>query len=646
MGTTHNNLARQVRNCLIVAVVVALLTAFAVRWFAALRISAEWLSDVQIAMSPSPPEQHQSIIILSLTEDTLATMPFRSPISRTFLATLLNEIEKKGVRAVGVDVLFDQPTSPAEDTTLNRVLENYSKPIVVAVGNEESKLSPRQQAFQAEFLTSVVTGLANLVKHDGVVRYTTIAPPVGDNEPLGFAAVLAREIGINLPDKPERLVVHNTIDGKSFFRIFPAERADLLPPAWLQDKIVLIGGILPHQDRHRTSMSALGGDRRLMAGVEVHAHMLAQFIDNTGVPILPVVVEWLILAACAALGFLVVTRFSSLRVKTAIAALLLIALWAIAIAAQRLGGPVMPLFAGTLSFLMGIAVSWAYSSRDERAARRFLREAFTHYLSPNVIDDLVEHPEHMRLGGERRVMSFVFADIADFTSLSESLPPETLVSLLQSYQDGMVEIALGYGATIERFVGDATVILFGAPVTQEDHAERAVHCARDWDRFCQSFREEQRANGTNLGITRIGAHTGPAVVGNIGGRRRFAYTAHGDSVNIAARLETANKQFGTRVCMSREIAKLCPDVRVRPIGNVVLKGKSEPVEVVTISEDLSELEQTEYMEAFDALLQHRIGARKQLDALARKRPDDALLKFHQTHLMRGGSAAEIRLEEK
>ena len=98
--------------------------------------------------------------------------------------------------------------------------------------------------------------------------------------------------------------------------------------------------------------------------------------------------------------------------------------------------------------------------------------------------------------------------------------------------------------------------------------------------------------------------------------------------------------------MSREIAKLCPDVRVRPIGNVVLKGKSKPVEVVTISEDLSELEQTEYMEAFDALLQHRIGARKQLDALARKHPDDALLKFHQTHLMRGGSAAEIRLEEK
>ncbi len=646
MVTTNNKLARQVRNCLIVAVVVALMTAFAVRWLAALRVSAEWLSDVQVALLPLPADQHQNIVILSLTEDTLATMPFRAPVNRTFLTTLLNDIEKKGVRAVGIDILFDQPTVPVEDAVLKHTLENYSRPIVVAAGNAQSNLTPRQQDFQRQFLSQVTTGLANLVKHDGTVRYTTIAQPADDDGQLGFAATLARELGVALPAEPERLVVHNTIADKPYFRIFPAERAGVLPRTWLDDKIVLIGGILPHQDKHRTSMSALGGSHRLMAGVEVHAHMLAQFIDNTGVPTLPIAGEWLLLVACAVLGFLLVDRFNSLYGKISIAVVLLALLWAAAIVVQRLGGPLLPLFAGTMSFLMSIAISWAYSSRDERAAKRFLREAFTHYLSPNVIDDIVAHPEHMGLGGERRELSFVFSDIADFTSLSESLRPEALVALLQSYQDGMVEIALGYDATIERFVGDSTVVLFGAPVPQADHAKRAVRCARDWDRFCQSFREEQRSQGITLGVTRIGVHTGPAIVGNIGGKRRFAYTAHGDTVNTAARLESANKYFGTRVCMSKEVAESCPDIRVRPIGNVVLKGKTDPVQVVTLSEDLSEFEQTEYIEAFNALLQQRSGARRQLDALARKHPDDALLRFHRTHLMRGGSAAEIRLEEK
>jgi class 3 adenylate cyclase len=646
MATTNKNIARHVRNGVIVSVLVALITVLAVRSFTALRVSAEWLSDVQVVMLPPPAEQHPDIVVLALTEDTLATLPFRAPISRQFLAKLLSTIEQKGVRAVGVDILFDQPTNPSEDEALKRTLENYSKPIVVAVGNEQSKLTPRQREFQAEYLSQTMTGVANLVKHDGTVRYTTIAAPAEDGGQLGFAAAVAREIGVTPPAEPERLVVRVTLADKPFFRVFPAERAGLLPRAWLEDKVVLIGGILPQQDRHRTPLSALGGDRRLMAGVLVHAHMLAQFMDGTGIPILPIALEWLLLAMCAALGFLIVTRSGTLYAKVIIAVLSLVALWASAITMQRLGGPVLPLFASTLSFLLSLAVSWVYFGREERAARRFLRDAFTHYLSPNVIDDLVNHPEHMHLGGERRVMSFVFADIADFTSLSESMEPEALVSLLQSYQDGMVDIALGHGATIERFVGDATMIFFGAPVEQADHAERAVRCARDWDDFSQSFREQQRAKGIEMGVTRIGAHTGPAVVGNIGGKRRFAYTAHGDTVNVAARLETANKQFGTRVCMSKEIAEHCPEVRVRPIGNVVLKGKTEPVQVVTLPDDLSELDQIEYVNAFNALLEHRSGAREQIYALARKHPDDALLGFHQAHLMRGGNTAEIRLEEK
>lgn len=646
MAAIQQSIWRHMRNCIIMSLLVALVTALAVWQIVPLRVGAELLSDVQMAMLPRQEEQHPDIVVVAVTEKTYEILQYRSPINRQFLANILLNIEQKGVRAVGLDILHDQPTVPDEDAALRRVLENYSRPIVVAVGNAESKLTARQLEFQAQYLAETATGLINLVKEDGKVRYTSIWQSGVNGERLSFAAALAQEIGVTLPAGSEHFVVRETNSDKQFFRVYPAERVTLLPSAWFEDKIVLIGAILPHQDGHQTPLSVMGGEDRLLSGVMVHAHMLAQFIDGIRLPILSKETEWILLAVFAALGFMIVTRQGGLAGQIMLAVLVLAALWVGAFAVQVYGGPLLPLFSTTMSFGLSLFISWMYSSREERVARRFLRNVFTHYLSPNVIEDLVENPAHLELGGERCDMSFVFADLANYTALSESVEPETLVELVQSYQDGLVEIALGYEATIERFVGDATMIFFGAPVPQPDHAERALHCARDWDRFSQKFREKQRAKGIELGVTRIGVHSGPAVVGNIGGKRRFAYTAHGDTVNVAARLETANKQFGTRVCVSKDTSDRCPDVQVRPVGNVVLKGRSEPVEVLTISEDLSPHAQSEYVEAFNALVQNRTDAREQIDALARKYPDDRLLAFHQARLMQGGSGTEVRLENK
>ena len=645
MATTRHNPARYVRDGIIMSLAVALVTALAVRWVTMLRVSAEWLTDVQVALSPRA-EQHSDIIILAITEDTLATLPFREPINRGFIADVLEILEQKGVRAVGLDILFDQPTNPDDDSRLRRTLENYSVPIIVATGYEESGLTPAQQSFQTEFLDGVATGLANLVKRDGTVRFTTTGLPGPTGERPTFAAALAHEVGVTPPDMAEHFVVRRTMTDTPFIRVFPAERTAILPAPWFEDKIVLIGGVLPNKDQHQTPLSALRGDYRKMPGVEVHAQMLAQFIDDSGIPVLPVGLEWLLLVALATISFLICVRIARLSAAIGLAVLMLLVLWTGAIAVLYIGGPVLPLFSATMSLLLSLGASWAYASREERAAKRFLRDAFAHYLSPNIIEDLAKHPDHLQLGGEQRNISFVFADIADFTSLSESLSPETLVLVLQSYQDGLVEIALSHGATIERFVGDATMIMFSAPVLQPDHAQRAVRCVRDWDLFCQSFRKKQQAQGVDLGITRIGAHTGPAVVGNIGGHRRFAYTAHGDAVNVAARLESANKQFGTRVCMSKALADRCPDIRVRPIGNVRLKGKSQVVPVVTLAEDMALDAYNEYSDAFSAMMQNRSDAREQIDALAHKYPEDSLIAFHKKRLAEGGTGIEVMLEYK
>jgi len=628
------------------AFVVAALTWVAVHWITMIRVSAEWLGDIQVVFAESPAAQNASIFILAITEDTLATLPFRAPINRRFLAELLTALADKGVRAVGVDVLFDQPTNAADDALLRDTLESYDRPVVVAVGNDDSELTQRQRAFQAEYLSSIQTGVANLVKHDGTVRYTSIEQRVDDRYTRTFAAAIAASSGASLPERSERMVFRNTNSRQPYFRVYPAERVRLLPANWLNGKIALVGGILPNQDQHRTVLSALGGASSTTPGVIVHAYMLDQFLSGDGIPQLPAPLEWLLLVLVAGLGFLIINGRGHVAMKVLLATALLVTIWAGSYVSQQQGGPMLPLFALTLCLFLSLTVSWAYATREERAAKRFLRQAFTHYMSPNVIEDLVRNPEHLHLSGERRDMSFVFADLEAFTRLSEAVKPEALVGMLQDYQDGLVEIALKHGATIERFVGDATLIFFGAPLPQANHAERAVRCAVEWDRFCEQFRIRMHSTGMPVGMTRIGVHTGAAIVGNIGGRRRFAYTAHGDTVNVAARLESANKQFGTRVCMSEASAMHCPEFRFRPIGKVLLKGKEDPVEVVALGEGVPDAAYHKYMSAYELLATDDAAALEKFEALLGDYPQDGLVAYQVSRAKSGAGGSMIVLEEK
>lgn len=646
MSTTGRKLLRHVRNGAAISTVVAVLTWGAVHWVTMLRVSSEWLGDMQVLLAQPPTAQHPDIVVLAITEDTLALFPFRAPINRRFLAELLATLSTKGIRAVGIDILFDQATNEEDDSALRELMSRYERPLVVAVGNETSNLTARQREFQSMYLEGIATGIANLVKHDGTVRYTSVNQSVGGRARPGFAAAIADALGRSYPQRAERLAFRDTGTSQPFIRVYPAERAALLPAPWLEDKIVLIGGILPNQDQHRTASTALGGKKATTPGVLIHAQMLAQFLDGYRITELSEGARWIMLFLLAALGFVVIVAAGPTWLKATFASLSLIALWGGAWFLQRGGGPMLALFPMSLAFLLSLTMSWAYTSREERAAKRFLRHAFTHYMSPNVIEDLVRNPEHLHLSGERREMSFVFADMEAYTQLSESIDPETLVGLVQDYQDGLVEIALKHGATIERFVGDATLIFFGAPLPQEDHAPRAVRCAVEWDAFCQAFRQKHRNGGIRIGVTRIGVHTGTAVVGNIGGRRRFAYTAHGDTVNVASRLESANKQFGTRVCMSREVAECCPDIRTRPIGRVVLKGKSEPLDLVTPCIDMDQQAYEHYMEAFAAIEIDRAVARDTMERLLRSYPEDGLIEYQVKRLRSAANDDVIVLEEK
>lgn len=278
-------------------------------------------------------------------------------------------------------------------------------------------------------------------------------------------------------------------------------------------------------------------------------------------------------------------------------------------------------------------------------------ESLTHlgrYFSPNLAQQLTENPELLDVGGERRDMTFVFTDLAGFTGLVESSRPEDIVPILNEYLDGMTRIVWEHEGTIDKVVGDAVHAMFGAPLDQPDHAARGVSCALDMDAYSESFREKMRLEGVAIGITRIGINTGHATVGNFGGELMFDYTAHGDAINTAARLEGANKFFGTRIAVSENTTSEIAPFRGRPIGKLILKGRSTGLmtyEPVTEEEHASKRIQ-DYLEAYACMAGDDAGALSAFKALSRSYPDDPLVQFHLTRLESGECGEIITLAGK
>src|SRR6185436_5901259 len=217
---------------------------------------------------------------------------------------------------------------------------------------------------------------------------------------------------------------------------------------------------------------------------------------------------------------------------------------------------------------------------DLRDARRRQAEAerayasLSRYFSPNLVQRLAGDNDAIDLAGQRREIASLFTDIAGFTGLVETLEPSVLGPLLNEYLTGMTDIVFSHDGTVAKIVGDALHVLFGAPGEQLDHAARAVACALELDALSQAFRESWHQKGVALGATRIGVHSGPALVGNFGGGRFFDYTAYGDTLSIAARLETANKQLDTRICVSGSVVERIAGFCGRPVGNVLLRGRT------------------------------------------------------------------------
>lgn len=308
--------------------------------------------------------------------------------------------------------------------------------------------------------------------------------------------------------------------------------------------------------------------------------------------------------------------------------------------------PALPI---VLSFGLASGMHHLVSEREQR----WVREAFSRYVSPNKVAYLVEHPEQLQLGGQRQVCSFVFTDLAGFTSMMESGDPARAVALLNDYLDAMLAIVFKHEGTLDRIVGDAVAVLFSAPVQQADHRQRALDCALEMDTFASAYAARQQAEGMPWGHTRIGVHSGEVIVGNFGGKTLFDYRALGDPINTAARLESVNKHLGTRVCVSQAILDGCPGAEARRVGQLVLKGKSKPLlvyEPLATTNAALCAPPADYDAAMHFLqpgdMQDPAKALQAFEALAERHPKDPLVALHLARLREGATDDHIVMSAK
>lgn len=384
----------------------------------------------------------------------------------------------------------------------------------------------------------------------------------------------------------------------------------LFLPELFRGKTVLLGSGFHNEDRFRTPFYSYthpvpGTDATepygWMYGVEVHANALQNMLDGEYVkPMRPAPKALLLLLVglvTAGATFLLGTAWGGLATGLTLLATGMYAWWAWAGVVYLPGAELfslgdryrwIPVAAPFLSGIFAYVGSAAYLAIFEEREKRFIKGAFGKYVSPEVVNRISQDPAALKLGGQSRPLSLLFSDLSGFTTMSERMDPEDLLTLLNQYLDDMTAIVLEEEGTLDKYIGDAIMAFWNAPEDVEDHADRAMRTAIVMQRHMLELNRRWTTSipGHQPLVVRIGVHTGEVVVGNVGGSARFDYSAIGDAVNLAARLEPANKTYDT-LNMVSQITLEAGDAsryRVRELDLIVVKGKEEPVKAYELLE--------------------------------------------------------------
>jgi adenylate cyclase len=374
-----------------------------------------------------------------------------------------------------------------------------------------------------------------------------------------------------------------TYSDYSFYDLFYSEQQieagakPLVDPARFKDAVVVVGTTAPGLFDLITVPFAQGK----MPGMQIHASVIDNLLSGRFMAPAPAWAGVLLSLLCAVVAGVAIVRLGvwpGIALSAAVAALA--AAGSMAAFSRGVWLPVVePALALVLAVFGGVSYQYLVEGREKRQVKKL----FARYVSKDVFDQLMADPSRAQLGGQRREMTVLFSDIRGFTTFSEQGEPEEIVRQLNEYLSRMVHVLFDYRGTLDKFVGDAVMALFGAPLEDPDHAEHAVQAALAMLGELDELNRGWAAQGRPTLAIGVGINTGEMVAGNIGSVTIMSYTVIGDAVNLGSRLESLNKQYGTTVIVSETTrARLKGRYDIRPLGDVVVKGKTKPVAVFEV----------------------------------------------------------------
>jgi len=546
-----------------------------------------WYFPLKGETEPSP-----AILIVAIDDVSIERLNEPWPWRRNLLSKAIENIYNNGGAVIGLDILLDKSSEyPEDDTILAKVLANSGNVILASwidVMQDKLVLPICSLMENAGGL-----GLINMIREkDGFVRRALIYHHFKDTKYPSFAmAIVSEYLSIApddlykvIPTKNGTLLINFIGAAGSFPSISICDvLAKNFDTRFFKNKIVLIGATSHEaRDSFPTPFYTYKGVQQRMAGVEIYANtiqtILNGIVHNNYIRIDAGINLLFILFASISIGILAMF----LRTPIGIIVMLMMIFLSIILSAylfvhSKLWVTVTPSLSATLS-TFGIVI--LYRHHLEEREKHYLKELFSKYVDEKVVDEIITNPKRIFLGGEIVKVTVLLSDIRGFTTISSLIPPTEVVRMLNEYFQEMESIIFKYQGILDKFIGDAIMVIYGAPIKKDNDTERAIRTALEMVAKIENLRakwQQEKKFEFEIGI---GINTGEAIVGNVGSRRRMDYTAIGNDVNITFRLEELTRELSARIIISESTYKEVKDiVEVEDLGKREIRGREGTIRV-------------------------------------------------------------------
>lgn len=584
-----------------------MLTGLALLWVPAWQSLEKRGFDV-LSVVTAPGTTPLPIILISIDDASLAEIAHPWPWPRSLHAGLIDKLKAAGAAVVAFDILFSLPTRPADDQALAQAIARAGN-VVLAAGlvrqeTPAGTLWSRQAPLTELQAAGGQVGVVNLAfDSDLVMRRLSTDPDAFWRRILvGLRRAMPEQ---ELPGAVSEDAMIRYVGPPGAFPTLPYHKALELEKHVdskdFEGAVVIVGRStrsateigMAQADLFSTPHTRLTGE--LMPGLEIHANILDSVIRQRVIRPVAIGLQIALLVTLT----LIASAVLLWRQRWLALGAVMLLVWAVPASAWALfsaGNWWLPVGAPIVAVLGVVAGHFIQSALVTRRERDRVQKMFALYVPPEFVKTLIAHPERAGLGGDTRHLTVMFCDLRGFSTLSAQMAPADITMVLNRYFTCMTNAIFSHGGTVDKFIGDAVMAFWGAPLPDPEQERHAIQAAIAMKDSLVALNLELAAQGKPQLRLGIGIHSGDALVGNMGAESRLSYTAIGDTVNVASRLEGANKTLGTEIVLSADTAKGAPDLPLRTLGAIRVKGRPQPLQVLT------PCDQTALIEATDAAL--------------------------------------------